>query len=79
MSVSHKEKEYYNRLSRRAEANGLHLVQVEDQDGVNEEDSRFVLKNIQTGAVEHGAAKETDKGHGVGLREVEDYLNGVSN
>lgn len=78
MSVDHKEKEYFNRLTRRAEAHGLHLEQVADQDGVNETDAQYVLKNIQTGAVEHGAGKETDKGHGVGLREVEAYLNGIS-
>lgn len=73
MSAGHNDKEYLNRLARRAEKHGLHIEAV---DG-DSEGGTYLLKNVQTGAVAHQAQSDSNRDYGLGLRQIEDYLNGL--
>lgn len=76
MSTGHNDKEYLNRLARRAEAHGLHIEQSEVQDETDPNYGTFLLRDVQTGAVAHQAQSDSNRDYGLNLKQVEDYLNG---
>lgn len=78
MSTGHNDKEYLNRLSRRAEKHGLHIIQKEVHDIDDPEYGMYELRHIQTGAVAHQPGATGSRDTGLGLREIEDYLDGIS-
>lgn len=78
MSTGHNDKEYLNRLGRRAEKHGLHIIQTQIEDLDDPNYGKYELRNIQTGAIAHQPGATGSRDTGLDLREIEDYLNGIS-
>lgn len=75
MSRHHYDKEYYNRLARRASKHDLHLEQVDIEDENDPDYGTFLLRDVQTGAVTHQTRSDGNRDYEVGLRQIEDYLD----
>lgn len=80
MSDSHHSdhKENVNRLGRRAEKHGLHMVRMEvPEDHPNY--GKYTLRNIETGAGVHADGRDGNDDWAMDERQVEDYLDSLSN
>ena len=71
-------KENINRLGRRAEKHGLHMVELEVHDESDPNFGKYTLKNIQTGAGVHATGRDGSDDWAMDERQVEDYLDALS-
>ncbi len=71
-------KEDINRLGRRAEKHGLHMVQLEVQDESDPNYGKYTLRNIQTGAGVHEPGSDGNRDWAMDERQVEEYLDSQS-